>query len=150
MAANLEKMIGITRSSNVQILLETHDDWLCSNHLKAVMEKVDSTYAGILWDVHHPYRMKGETPAETWATLGPWIKNTHWKDSRSAPESERGYQLCLFGNGDIPLKEIFNCLKNDGYNECLTLEWEKAWNPEIEEPEIAFPGFVKVMRQLMQ
>ncbi len=115
-------------------------------HLKALMEFVDSDSVGILWDIHHPYRSAGESPSETWQTLGKWIRYTHWKDSfpRGAD-----YQLCLIGGGDLPLEEIFRVLKQGGYSGYLTLEWEKKWHPEIEEPEKAFPGFVRVMRGLI-
>lgn len=150
MAANLEQIAEVTGKYGVQPLLETHDEWLECAHLKAVMEKVDPDSAGILWDVHHPYRMKGESPLETWTTLGRWIRNTHWKDSRVQQDLEAGYQLCLTGDGDIPLTEIFECLKNGDYKGYLTLEWEKMWHPEIEEAEIAFPKYVEFMCKMIQ
>jgi sugar phosphate isomerase/epimerase len=149
-AANLTRLVTIGREHGVQLLVETHDDWLSCSHLEALMEKVDSSSAGILWDTHHPYRTIGESPAETWAALGKWIRNTHWKDSYVERDSKRGYQLCLVGDGDIPLEDIFACLERNGYDGYLTLEWEKKWCPEIEEPEVAFPGYVQRMRELMK
>lgn len=148
-AANLKQMLAVAEDHDVQLLVETHDDWLNCNHLKALMEKVSSSSAGILWDIHHPYRMIGESPIGTCAALGAWIRNTHWKDSYVKQDTERGYQLCLVGDGDIPLKDMFACLESNGYDGYLTLEWEKMWCPEIEEPETAFPRYVRVMRKLM-
>ena len=37
-------------------------------------------------------------------------------------------------------------LAGGGVQGLLRLEWEKGWHPEIEEPEVAFPHFAKVMR----
>jgi fatty-acyl-CoA synthase len=94
--------------------------------------------------------MMGETPEKTWEQLGKWICNTHWKDSYADPDNKRGYQLCLVGDGDIPLRDIFACLKSNGYDGYLTLEWEKMWAPEIDEPDIAFPAYVQYMRRLVR
>jgi hypothetical protein len=32
----------------------------------------------------------------------------------------------------------------------LSLEWEKKWHPEIEEPEVALPQYVMVMRDYIK
>ncbi|MCK5733697.1 MAG: sugar phosphate isomerase/epimerase [Candidatus Latescibacteria bacterium] len=143
---NLKAMAAIAEDHNVRLLLETHDSWTDCALLKALMEFVDSDSAGILWDIHHPYRSVGESPSKTWQTLGKWIGYTHWKDSFP---KEADYQLCLIGEGDLPLEETFRVLKQGDYTGYLTLEWEKKWHPEIEEPEEAFPGYVRFMRGLI-
>ena len=148
--ANIEHMTVVAKKYDIQLLIETHGAWIDSHHLSAVMERVNSESAGVLWDTHHPYRTLGETYTKTWEVLGKWIRYTHWKDSYVKPDTKRGYQLCLVGDGDIPLKDIFACLKSNNYDGYLTLEWEKLWCPEIEEPETAFPRYVRVMRELMQ
>jgi hypothetical protein len=40
-------------------------------------------------------------------------------------------------------------LAKGGYRGYYCLEWEKRWHPEIEEPEIAFPHYAKVMREYL-
>jgi sugar phosphate isomerase/epimerase len=147
-AGNLARMAGVAEDNGVCVVLETHDDWLCCDHLKPIVEQVDSPAVGILWDVHHPYRMIDEQPSKTWDTLGKWIKYTHVKDSYTKEGSGRSYQLCLTGEGDIPLGEIVKVMKDGGYDGYLTLEWEKMWVPEIEEPEVAFPCYSKVIREI--
>ena len=37
----------------------------------------------------------------------------------------------------------------NGYDGWLTLEWEKRWHPDIEEPEVGFPHFVKSIGELL-
>jgi sugar phosphate isomerase/epimerase len=148
-AANLRELVKAVDGHGIQLLVETHDDWLDCHHLAAVLETAGTPSAGIVWDTHHPYRMRGEAPSETCAVLGKRIRYTHWKDSRPQPHSERSYQLCLVGAGDIPMREMLASLTGIGYDGYLTLEWEKMWVPEIEEPEAAFPAFVKHMRLIM-
>ena len=149
-AKELKQLATIAEDFNVMLLLETHDDWLDCHLLKSLMEQVDSPSVGILWDTHHPYRFVGEEPTETWQTIGKWIRYTHWKDSYSDESAEEGYRLCLIGDGDTPLTRIYSVLKDGNYDGYMTLEWEKMWHPEIEEPEVAFPVFIKFMRRMSE
>src|SRR3989338_793227 len=149
-SANLTQLSHVTNDYNIKLLIETHDDWVDSRNIASVVERVNSAAVGVVWDTHHPYRRAREAPYETWQVLGKWIYYTHWKDSYISPDTHYGYQLCLVGDGDIPLKDILFCLKNNGYDGYLTLEWEKMCSPEIDEPEVAFPGYVSYIRRLMQ
>ena len=145
---NLKKMAAIGADYNVRVLLETHDDWLDCTILKILMEQVDSQYIGILWDIHNPFILAREEPQITWDTIGRWIRNTHWKDSKITKNSKLGFEVCLMGDGDVPLKETFDILEKGNYDGYFTFEWEKRWYPEIYSPEIAFPQFSEFMRGL--
>ena len=129
---------------NVSILVETHDDWVKKDVLKNIMEDVDHKNVGLLWDVHHPYRYGNETPKETWQALSPWIKNTHWKDSKL--NSDKTYTSTPIGEGDIPLAEILNVLKDGGYTGYLTLEHEAMWGA-TGDAEIILPQFINYMNK---
>jgi sugar phosphate isomerase/epimerase len=146
--ATLRTAAAIAADAGAQVVFETHDDWLNAAHVAAVLEEAQHPAAGVLWDVHHPYRTLGETPQETWRRLGRWIRYTHVKDSRRAAGAPRGYQYCATGTGDIPLVEIVALLQAGGYDGWYTLEWEKQWLPELAEPEAAFPAYVQYMRGL--
>ena len=51
---------------------------------------------------------------------------------------------CSF-TGAVPVKEQVKVLGAGGYKGFYCFEWEKKWHPEIEEPEVAFPHYAKVM-----
>lgn len=142
------KLAQIAKRHGAKLLLETHDDWTAANDVKAVTDAVGPEELAVLWDVHHPYRTLGEKPQETWAVLGDRIEYTHWKDSRLNPKREKGFEYCLMGEGDVPLHEIYEVLVQNGYEGWFTFEWEKRWHPELEEPEIAFPQYVRFMCDL--
>lgn len=146
---HVSEMAKIAKAHRVKLLIETHDDWISCANMKMVLEQVDTDAVGVLWDVHHPYRMVGEQPEETWKTLGQWIEYTHVKDSRAGENGGDDFQYCLTGEGDIPLKEVYKLLVREGYQGYFTLEWEKKWHPELENPEIAFPQYVQYMRKLI-
>lgn len=147
-ATNLRTMAEIVKGTRVRILLETHDDWMRADHLKALMNAAASNAIGLLWDVNHPFMFLGESPATTWEQTGSWIHHTHWKDSKKNPRAKHGFEPCLMGEGDVPHAEIHQVLKDGDYNGYLSLEWEKRWHPEIADPEVAFPQFVQYMKRI--
>lgn len=145
---NLEKMLQIAEENKVCLLIETHDDWTKYEHVLEILQRVDSEYLQVLWDVHHPYRLVDEAPEKTWEVLGDSIKYTHWKDSYLTENTDHGYQLCMLGDGDVPLERIYKLLRAKGYDGYYTFEWEKVWWPDIEEPEISFEAYTTYMRAL--
>ena len=149
-SSTLEKMITVIENFNAKIVVETHDDWMNADHFKELMERVNSESVGILWDVNHPFMFIGEEPELTWQEAGKWIYHTHWKDSKINHKTKHGFEPCLMRDGVLPLKNIYNTLKNGGYNGYLSLEWEKRWHPEIPGPEIAFPQYIKIMKEMIQ
>jgi sugar phosphate isomerase/epimerase len=144
------------RIAPVDLLIETHDAWTSSGDMAAVLARVDRSDVACCWDVKHTYWTGQETPTTTWEQIGPWVRNTHWKDVRRVKNSKETYGrdlsssglLCLVGEGTVPLADCYELLEMAGYGGWLTLEWEKHWHPHIEEPEIAFPTFVCYMRDL--
>jgi len=148
MVRHFHELGSVAKEYGAKLLLETHDDWTSCRYVRAVMEQVDPEAVGVLWDLHHPYRMAGEQPEDTWATLGRWIHYTHVKDSSVKPESGGQFQYCLAGEGDVPLEPMYRLLNRNGYEGYYTLEWEKKWHPELLEADIAFPQYVEYMRKL--
>jgi hypothetical protein len=54
-------------------------------------------------------------------------------------DKPEAWTYCLLSEGDMPLRTICTLLKQGSYDGYLSLEWEKKWHPEIEEPEVALP-----------
>lgn len=146
-AATLRAMAGLVKGTGVRILVETHDDWMRADHMKALMTAADNDSVGLLWDVNHPFMFLGEKPETTWNETGRWIRHTHWKDSIWNPKAKHGFEPCLMGAGQVPHREIDRVLKDGGYTGYRSLEWEKRWHPEIPEPEVAFPQYAEYMKR---
>ena len=135
--------------AGVSIIVESHGEFRRAGDIIPIMEGPKSKNVGFLWDAHHTC-VEGEKPAETWAQLGKYTRHTHLKDSRPVPgkpKEERRY--VLVGTGEIAVKETVAVLVKNGYKGYYCFEWEKRWHPEIEEPEVAFPHYAKVMRQYL-
>lgn len=125
------------RSAGVEALLETHDDFCTAATVQPLLDR-SSEHLGILWDFMHSFR-NGENAAQTWARLGPRIRQVHVKDgSVATPEK---FDLVLTGTGIVPLGDVVTVLREADFAGYVDFEWEKAWHPEIEEPEVAIPHF---------
>jgi sugar phosphate isomerase/epimerase len=134
------------QGSGVTLLIESHDEFTTSPSLLAVLQGVNQPTAALLWDAHHTFVTGKEQPADTFKQLGQYVRHTHLKDSR--PEG-RDRRYVLTGTGEVPVKESVKVLAAGGYRGYYCFEWEKKWHPEIEEPEIAFPHYAKVMSQYL-
>jgi sugar phosphate isomerase/epimerase len=130
------------RSAGVRLAVETHDDWCLGADLAPVTARLDSPFVGVLWDVNHPYR-HGEAPEATAQAVGQLLFHVHMKDG------VQGGSYTLFGEGDLPLRPILLALRDMGYAGHLSLEWEKKWHPEIEEPEVALPHFARALAAML-
>ena len=154
--------------TGVRVLIETHGDFSDTHLLYDLLKWVESGAVGTVWDTHHPWRFHGEPLAESYQRLAPWVWHTHWKDSVTIPPSAqaaRHAQLAadvsrlmssghkhadyaLFGGGEFPILECLRILKQAGYQGWYSLECEKAWHPDLAEPELALPLFAPKLREL--
>jgi sugar phosphate isomerase/epimerase len=128
--------------AGVTVLMETHGDFTHSADVVAIHSAVNSDAFAILWDLHHTFAAGHEQPAETFAALGRFVRHTHLKDSVPAGDDRR---YVLTGSGDVPMKAQIDTLVKGGYQGYYCFEWEKKWHPEIEEPEVSFPHYARVM-----
>ena len=130
------------KPAGVTVLIESHGDFTHSGDLENILTRVDSPQFALLWDAHHSFVAGKEQPAETYARIGKWTRHTHLKDSKPDGADRR---YVLIGMGDVPVREQVKVLASHGYKGFYCFEWEKKWHPEIEEPEVAFPQYAKVV-----
>lgn len=152
-AATIERVIAGMRvlgehakSSGVVVIIESHGDFADSASLKEILKASEMPTTGLLWDAHHTFVLGKEQPATTFRNLGRYVRHTHLKDSRP---SDNGVQYVLTGAGTVPVRDTVKVLVANRYRGYYCFEWEKMWHPELEEPEIAFPHYAKVMREYL-
>jgi len=140
--AGLQELGGYSGPRNVTVLIESHGDFVDSATLKDVLTRANSQNVGLLWDAHHTFADGHESPEQTVQHLGKWIRHTHLKDSVVDGKDRR---YVLPGQGDVPLERQVLALRKLGYKGHYCFEWEKVWHPDIPDPEVAFPEYVKVV-----
>lgn len=135
------------KEKGVCLLIETNGALADSHVMREFMDDTDPESAGVLWDIHHPYRFFGETPEYTFRNIGRYVKNTHVKDS-VFKDGKLTYRM--MGYGDVPIFDALRTLHDAGYQGFITLEWTKRWNKELQEPGIVFYHYVSYMKYLME
>ncbi|MDR2525235.1 MAG: AMP-binding protein [Oscillospiraceae bacterium] len=145
--AAMRELLPAAEAAGVTLLIETNGVYAETKRLAALLASLGSDAVGALWDLHHPYRFGRETPAQTVANLGAFIKYVHCKDS----VMEDG-RVCykLMGDGDLPIELFLRALRSINYEGFLSMEWLKRYAPELEEAGIVFPHYVNYMETLLR
>ncbi|HXO60697.1 MAG TPA: sugar phosphate isomerase/epimerase family protein [Candidatus Acidoferrales bacterium] len=146
-SSGLHELGEYARPRNVTVIIESHGDFTDSPTLKEVLMRADSEGVALLWDAHHTFAASHEEPEFTVAQLGKWIRHTHLKDS--VPEGKDRHYV-LTGKGDVPVKRQVEALVKINYTGFYCFEWEKVWHPDLLEPEVAFPNYVKVVSEYLR
>jgi sugar phosphate isomerase/epimerase len=134
------------RQAKIKIGVETHDEFASARTVAGALAFAPTNITGAIWDMWHTSRAE-ESPAECVELLSGRIINVHLKDARRTVD---GWQLVLLGEGDIPVRDGLHQLQKFGYAGSISVEWEKKWHPEIAEPEIAFPQYMRVLRTYVE
>jgi sugar phosphate isomerase/epimerase len=145
MAPALQEACDFAAERGVFVGLETHDAWCRCDQVAIILEAVNHPALKVIWDCHHSLR-QGETAAQSLAAMGDALVHVHLKDGFMT-DGKVDYRL--FGDGDLPLREVLQGLKDVGYGGYLSLEWEKKWHPTLPEPEVAFPQFRQKLDELL-
>jgi sugar phosphate isomerase/epimerase len=141
----LEASVPLAERLGVAIGVETHDSFSSSAVVAELLAMVPAGAVGAVWDSHHPHRM-GQRPVEVWSDIGRRTLLAQVKDARRDTARADGWQLVLLGDGEVPVREMLHLLGAGGYPGWISVEWEKRWHPEIEEPEVALPQHLSVLR----
>lgn len=139
-AEKLNRLGEYAAAREVRVLLETHDAFSTGEAVAALLAQVSEKGTGVIWDLRHPYA-KGEAPARTAALIGARTYHAHIKDERADGT------MTLLGEGEVPLRELLGQLRDLGFGGYVSFEWEKAWHPEIPDPEIAIPAAAEYLKR---
>ena len=136
--AFLRRALPLVADGEVTLLVETSGPFADTARLRALFEEFISDRLAALWDLHYPYRVGGETPAETIRNLGAYVRHVHMKDSESADK------LSLVGEGTLPIDDVMAALRSVNYDGAISIEWDPRWD-EVADINIVLPHFVSFM-----
>lgn len=142
--SGLKALGDYAKRKNVAVLMETHGDVVQSDDILAIMQAVAHPAVGLVWDIANMWTITRESPAVVYRKLKNFIRHTHIKDAKLM-DGKPVYTL--LGDGEVPVLEAVNLLKNGGYKGYYSFEWEKLWHPEIAEPEVALAHYPVVMKK---
>lgn len=147
LAKSYRELCGIAAEYGITLLTETNGFLSDTKVCRRFMDTVNAENMGLIWDVHHTYRFFNETPEETVANIGKYIKHVHLKDSVKGSNGKITYMLT--GYGDFPFDEVIAALKGIGYDGYLSYEWVKRWSRELAEPGVALFQYINYIKTLL-
>ncbi len=131
MAHFLRKASEIAGANGAQIWIETHNEFSTGHAIRHLLDLTDRPNVKVIWDLIHPFEYN-EPPEETLELLGSFIAHVHVKDGKKPENPDRiDWIYTKLGEGDLPLKRMFDLLEKSGYSGYYSLEWENVWRPEI-------------------
>ena len=138
---HLQALLPKAEELKVTVLLKTSGIYADTARMRQMMDSFASDQLAALWDVHHPYRDKGESGDATIKNLGYYVRHVHLRDS----DDTGAYQL--IGEGSMPIAEMMRALSSVNYDGFISLEWKPEWMEDLQDPEIIFPYFVNFMHR---
>jgi sugar phosphate isomerase/epimerase len=141
----LEAVVPHAAEQGVGLAIEPHDDFVRSASVAPLWERVQHPALGAVWDIGNTYAA-GEDPAEGFRWLGQHLFYVQVKDALGRDPDLR---LTRLGEGDVPLKEAVALLRRNDYAGALSVEWERAWHPELDPAEVALPHALGVLQRLL-
>jgi len=142
----LEAASEYADSIGVKIAVEPHDDFVRSSTVMPLFDQNKHHPAlRVIWDIGNAFSA-GENPIEGFNLLKDHLAYVQVKDGKGR---DPNWQLCPLGTGDVPLNQTFELLQANNYQGALSVEWEYAWHPELDPPEIALPAALRTVRELL-
>jgi sugar phosphate isomerase/epimerase len=142
----LQELGDYTKGSKVTVLLESHGKVVYSDMLQHIMQTTNHPKVGLIWDYMNMWSITKEPPQMVYDKLKKYIKHAHIKDGKLTASKP---DYTLLGEGEMPLTEALNALKNGEFKGYYSFEWEKVWHPEIQEPEIALPHYTQAIKKYL-
>jgi sugar phosphate isomerase/epimerase len=128
---------------DVVIVIENALSFRASKEMWSILDRLQHPSIACCWDVFNA-SLIGESPYFSVPVLNSKIAYTQVKDARFGP---LGATYCKLGEGDVPVDKFVTRLMGVGYTGYVTVEWEKAWLPNIAEPEEILPDAVTKLRK---
>jgi len=132
-------------SVGVKIAVEPHDDFVRASTIVPLLTRVQHPALRVIWDLGNSFAA-GEEQEEAFDLLKNRIAYIQVKDGMGRVPH---WRLCPVGEGEVPLQHAFALLQANGYEGAFSVEWEYAWHPELDPPEVALPAAWRAVHGLL-
>jgi sugar phosphate isomerase/epimerase len=155
MADDLGPLVKRAGELGVVLMIETHDGLGRGIDVYNAISRVDDPALGAVWDTFHPHRL-GEDVSVTDELIGARTVHVHIKDNARFPgrylDRFKSWVPTRPGEGEIPNREAVALLAARGYDQYLSVDAERMWDPveEYDEPEVIMANYAAAMREYIR
>ena len=143
-AKGWDEVYRYSEGKNVTPLVEVHGSFDNVEIFKDIFKYFSHPKFAVLWDVEHSYKKYGDNFIEFFGFIRKYVKHVHIKDTKKINGE---WKLTAPGKGSLPIAMHLALLSATNYDGYVSLEWEKKWHPELDEPETAFPEFIEIVKK---
>ncbi len=136
--AIMPELISKARDMGVTLLMESMGIYADTKRLSALLDSFACDNFSAVWDIHHTHRFASESAEISIKNLGKHIKHLHIKDSVI---EDGKIKYCLLGEGDLPIKSVFDSLRSINYEGYMSLELMPEWLESLGDVDIVLPQF---------
>jgi len=130
----------------VRVGLETHGDFATGAATAEIVRLAEHPNVAVIWDVANSLAA-GDSIEDAARAVNPYLAHVHLRDAHAVDGSDHWLPV-LAGRGHVSFAAAVGALQSLNYDGYISFEWEKYWHPEIEEPEVALPDFMRAMTGL--
>lgn len=139
----VEPLADYAADQGVGLAVENALSFRRARELWMALEATCNPNVGAGWDLFNAAQV-GERPSISVPVLNSRIVYAQVKDAKFGP---LGAVYCKLGEGDAQVKNFMIRLMGIGYAGYVSVEWEKAWLPNIAEPEEILPDSIAKLKE---
>ena len=138
--------LAAAQGKTVTVLVETCGAYSDTEKVRDLLnEFADDNALAACWNMPATSFYGKEDAEKSITNLGAYVRHVHINDYRT----ENGeYVPELIGEGELPIEEMMNALRSINYDGFISLCWDPAWMPEIDDIEIILTHFRSCMRRV--
>jgi sugar phosphate isomerase/epimerase len=131
---------------DVQIVIENALSFRAAKEMWVILDRLMHPAIACCWDVFNA-ALIGEGPLISIPTLNSKIAYAQIKDAKFGA---LGASYTKLGAGDVKCEQFMTRLRGIGYRGYVGVEWEKAWLPNLAEPEEILPDAIKKLNEWLK
>jgi sugar phosphate isomerase/epimerase len=107
-----------------------------------IARRLDDPRFGLVYAPDHSFMYESTEGDELLPQIRPWTHQVYIAD---LVREKDGQRWVFPGQGQVPLRETITRLDATSFGGFYSFRWEKIWNPDLPEPQEAFPHFISFM-----
>lgn len=130
-------------TSGVGVVVQNHAGAGTTLDAVRIARQLDDPRFGLVYSPDHNFLHEAPADAALLDEIRPWTREVYIADLVREGDAHR---WVLPGEGAVPLSDTIARLDRSGFAGFYAFKWEKIWNADLPEAEVAMPRFVSFMQ----
>ena len=152
LAETITSVLDVTKGE-IHLLIQNHRGSYTAEEAVNLIKMVNNPYFKLVFSPDHSVMM-GENLHTIYKLVKPFTYQLYIADVVPVDRNEKGkyqnrdYIGILPGKGIVPIKEAYEAIGGEKFQGFVSFKWEKIWQENLEEPEVALPYFIRFWKKI--